>query len=169
MITLSALLKRLINACIFWGSWRERGWTPPSPVLSTGVWWRESTMTAWITVWPCSCTIEKRSRHRSERLRLHAGLLDVPSHWDIYTSRCNDRATSITRHPTHGLFFALPSSWRLRSIWGEIHQSEDEFFQMIWVWWTVPNCHTSEYTVYILHFELTYWLSHYYLIGHLFI
>lgn len=100
MITLSALLKRLINACIFWGSWRERGWTPPSPVLSTGVWWRESTMTAWITVWPCSCTIEKRSRHRSERLRLHAGLLDVPSHWDIYTSRCNDRATSITRHRT---------------------------------------------------------------------
>lgn len=92
----------------------------------------ESLLTYAVSVWHSSCTVADRKR--LQRVTNTAQRIigsPLPPLTDIYSSRCLNRATTITRditHPGFHLFNLLPSGRRYRSIPARTNRLRDSFF-----------------------------------------
>ena len=92
----------------------------------------ESLLTYCITIWYGSCTAADRAKlHRVVKAAQKIIGCPLPSLMDIYTSRCLNRAITITKdssHPGFELFELLPSGRRYRCIRTKTNRFKNSFF-----------------------------------------
>ncbi|KAL3047971.1 hypothetical protein OYC64_022018 [Pagothenia borchgrevinki] len=92
----------------------------------------ESILTGCMTAWYGSCTdLDRKALQRVVKTAQHITRTELPSMEDLYSQRLRKKALRIIKdphHPSHKLFFLLPSGRRYRSILARTRRFGDSFF-----------------------------------------